>query len=74
MEKFAVSAQVAKAAQSERQRFDDEFVGKAVGLARQIGSTAAAMQFNRDKVLPEPVSVNTVDKWLSRWRSEGEFW
>ena len=51
MEKFAVSADVAKAAQRKRQRFDDQH-----------------------KALPEPVPVNTIDKWLSRWRSEGEFW
>lgn len=74
MENFAVSAEVAKAAQRKRQRFDDAFIGKAVSLARQLGSTAAAMQLNRDKTLPEPVPVNTIDKWLSRWRSEGEFW
>lgn len=74
MEKFAINAEAAKKVKRTRCQFDDDFISKAVTLARHVGATSAAVQLNSKKDAAVQVSVNTIDKWIGRWKKEGDFW
>lgn len=74
MENFVVAADAVKPVKRIRQSHADDFIAKAVVLARQLGATAATAQLHRDYPLLEPVKVDTVGRWLSRWKKEGDFW
>lgn len=74
MENFVADGAAVEASKRKRVTHSAERVEEAVGLARHIGSTAAAAQINRKLKDSEKIPVGTVDKWLYRFRKEGKFW
>ena len=74
MEAFAVASPAAQSVKRTRQSFSDDQIGKAVALARQIGSMAASKKLNSGVPPADQMQEATIRKWLSRWKTEGNFW
>ena len=69
-----MSAAALASSAKKRKNYPTELIGQTVAEARHIGAQAAAVKVNRNLSRDEQVNEDTVRKWLSRWKTYGNFW
>ena len=64
----------AATAKRKRKSYDSVLIERAVSLGRQVGAEAASLTINRGRDVSDFLPASTIRQWMTRWRSEKNFW